>query len=84
SNTYNMRLQLNNRLQNLKNAKQIHNLSTNRRLNGLIDEIEYLSNKTALNNAQKNLNIAKNSEIQAIITLFKSFGGNLYVSGRNQ
>ncbi len=47
---------------------------------GLIDDLEHLNNTAFLNNSQKNLNTSTNAKLQALITLFKAFGGNLYLS----
>ena len=67
-------------LANVSDAKSYYEFSANRRSIGLIDELEHLTNKASLNNSQKNLNTSKNSQLQAIIVLFKAFGGNFYLS----
>ena len=79
-NTKSTELQTQNNQQRLENAKSYYEFSANRRSIGLIDELEYLTNKASLNNSQKNLNTSKNSQLQAIIVLFKAFGGNFYLS----
>ncbi|MDE5603370.1 MAG: TolC family protein, partial [Helicobacter sp.] len=79
-NTQNTQLQLENNLQRLQNAKKYYEFSNNRRIIGLIDDLEYLNNTTLLNNSQKSLNTSANAKLQALITLFKAFGGNLYLS----
>ena len=79
-NTKNTELQTQNNQQRLENAKSYYEFSANRHSIGLIDELEHLTNKASLNNSQKNLNASKNSQLQAIIVLFKAFGGNFYLS----
>ena len=79
-NTKSTELQTQNNQQRLENAKSYYEFSANRRSIGLIDELEHLTNKASLNNSQKNLNTSKNSQLQAIIVLFKAFGGNFYLS----
>ena len=79
-NTQNTQLQLENNKHGLQNAKEYYNFSNNRRNMGLIDDLEHLNNTAFLNNSQKNLNTSTNAKLQALITLFKAFGGNLYLS----
>ena len=83
-NTQSSQLQVQNNTQRLQNAKSYYEFSANRRSIGLIDELEYLTNKTSLNNSQKNLNTSKNTHLQALVTLFKAFGGNLYLTKEAQ
>ncbi|WP_104722136.1 TolC family protein [Helicobacter mesocricetorum] len=79
-NTQNTQSQLENNTHRLQNAKEYYDFSNNRRITGLIDDLEYLNNVTLLNNSQKSFNSSKNAKLQALITLFKAFGGNLYLS----
>lgn len=71
------------RLENFKsqfqNAQEYLDFSSQRRLAGLNDDLEHLSNQASYNNAQKSLNTAYNTQNSSLIVLFKAFGGNLFV-----
>lgn len=58
-NTQSSQLQVQNNTQRLQNAKSYYEFSANRRSIGLIDELEYLTNKASLNNSQKILILLK-------------------------
>ncbi len=79
-NTQSTQFQNQNNIQRFQNAQSYYEFSSNRRSIGLIDELEHLTNKASLNNSQKNLNSSKNAHLQALIVLFKAFGGNLYLT----
>lgn len=78
-NLKNMQLQMQNNKIRLNNAKEYFTFSLNRRSIGLIDELEFQENYASYNNSKKSLNTSQNSQIQALIGLFKAMGGNLYI-----
>ncbi|CAM2917300.1 TolC family protein [Helicobacter burdigaliensis] len=79
-NLKNMQLQMQNNKMRFNNAQEYFTFSLNRRSIGLIDELEFQENYASYNNSKKTLNTSKNSQIQALVGLFKAMGGNLYVA----